>query len=66
MEVEIPSNASGYYTVAITFYGEDKYINYTMYFTIYVENSVPEFGSFAPLIIALAIIAAILIKKKEN
>ena len=66
MQVEIPSNASGYYTVGITFYGEDRYINYTMYFTIYVENSVPEFGSFTPLIITLAIISAILIKKKEN
>ena len=66
MRVEIPYNASGYYTMHITFYGQDKYINYTMYITIYVENSVPEFGNFAPLIIALAIVATILIKKRES
>ncbi len=66
MRVEIPDNASGYYTVHITLYGQDKYINYTMYFTIYVENSVPEFESFTPLIIAFTIIFAILIKKKDD
>ncbi len=65
LKVQIPENASGDYKVHLTLYGENKDINYTIYFTIHVE-SVPEFGNLTPLVILILIVAIIAKKRRKH
>ncbi len=52
--VDIPSNTQGNYTISLTFYSKYYHVNYTMYFTINVSNTVPELNfSYFTILFAL-------------
>lgn len=60
--VDVPADASGNYTISLTFYSKYYHINYTMYFTIRVSGAVPELNPayLIAFILAMPVILAIL------